>query len=228
MWGCGKEIQAGDTLLFYFPHLNSIVASAVALKDAVSDKMWGFATRIGQIKLLRSPITLAEMKEMFPLWKWVTYPMAKPYLDPPIADALLKRAGFKSKALPVAIKVSGAGFGNAEQNRLVERAACKVVCKHFKNRGYKVVSREKEKVGYDFVVSKNGKELHVEVKGVSGNVQKFPITINEVDCARLDSNFRLAVVTEARSRKPRIQFFTPKEFSKRFELKPIAFFAEAR
>lgn len=228
-WACGKNTKAGDTLLISFlqPH-SKIVASAVALKDARPGDYWPFMTRIGNIRLLSSPITLAEMKEMFPRWKWLNYPRSKQYLDKAKSDALLKRAGLKLKTPPVAVKVSGGGFGRPEQNRLVEQAACGAVQKLFSKRGYKVVSREKENVGYDFDVTKKSETIHVEVKGISGSVLKFPITANEVACAKTDSKFRLAVVTEATTPQKKVHIFGRKDFLKGFGLTPLAYFAEAK
>jgi hypothetical protein len=226
-WGCGKETKTGDKLLIYFekPH-SAIVASAVALANARPGDYWPFVTRIGEFKILPSPITLSEMKEMFPRWKWLNYPRSKQYLDNHKAKALLKRANLKLKSPPVSVKVSGAGFGKPEQNRLVEQAACKAVRKHFERRGYEVVSREKDNRGYDFDVSRNGETLHIEVKGVSGSLQKFPITANEVVCARADSKFQLALVTEALSPKQQVKIFKRKDFLKSFSFKPLAYFAE--
>ena len=228
-WGCGKKTKAGDRLLIYFEHPHSsIVASAVALKDATLGEHWPFVTRVGQIKILRSPITLAEMKEMFPHWKWLNYPRSKQYLDETKADVLFKRAGLKLKTPPVVVKVSGAGFGSPEQNRLVEQAACGAVRKHFEKRGYEVTSREKENVGYDLDVTKNSEAIHVEVKGVSGSMLKFPITANEVACARTDAKFKLVVVTEATTPQKKVHVFARKDFLKSFGLTPLAYFAEAK
>ena len=107
----------------------------------------------------------------------------------------------------------------------MEKAACNEVKAYFKKRKYSVHSREKENLGYDFDVVRDGKIMHAEVKGVSGSLLIFPITSNEVACARSDRAFHLAVVTEAR-KKPFIHLFTAKEFLKRFKLKPLAFYAE--
>jgi hypothetical protein len=128
----------------------------------------------------------------------------------------------------VSVQVSGAGFGTPEQNRLVEKAACRVAREYFRNRGYKISSREKESLGYDFDVSRNREMLHVEVKGISGSVLRFPITANEVRCATSDSAFQLAVVTETRSKNPRIHLFDAKAFSRSFKLSALAFYAQIR
>lgn len=232
-WPCGKEIKTGDHFLIYFesPH-GAIKVSAVALRDAKPGKSkWPYETEIGKITILSAPITIDEMREMFPGWKWLSYPRQKPYLDgnkARIAQSLWKRAGMKLATSPVLVKVSGAGFGKPEQNRMVERAACKAIRDRFERNDYKVVSREKENLGYDCDVFRPGEMLHVEVKGISGSLLKFPITANEIACARSDSMFRLAVVTEATTAQREVRIFTRKEFLKGFVLKPLAYFAEAK
>src|SRR5260370_29233546 len=72
-----------------------------------------------------------------------------------------------SKTLPATVTVSGAGFGTPEQNRQVEKAACKAVKEYFRKRGFKISSREKECLGYDFDEYRNGQTSNVEVKGIS-------------------------------------------------------------
>jgi len=228
-WGCGKDTKKGDDLLIYFeqPH-SAIVARAVALRDATPGKYYRYDTRAGKFQILSSPITLEEMKEMFPRWKWLNYPRAKQYLDKATADALLNRASRRLSTPPVDVKVSGAGFGNPEQNRVVEKAACLAVRTYFERLNYEVISRETEKLGYDFDAIRNGEKIHIEVKGISGSVLRFPITANEVDCARNDQKFRLAVVTEAVTSQRKIHIFSSKDFRSSFGLRPLAYFAEPR
>ncbi len=141
---------------------------------------------------------------------------------------LLTRGNLKIKTPPVAVKVSGGGFGSAERNRLVEQAACKAVRKRYEQRKYEVVSREKENLGYDFDATRNSEKLHLEVKGVSGSLLKFPITANEVARARSDSKFQLVVVTETTLSTRKIHIYSRKEFLKLFDLKPFAYFAEVK
>jgi hypothetical protein len=227
-WACLKETKKGAGLLIYFGKPRSaIMASAVACKDAIPRRgKWPYETKIDEIKILPVPISLNEMREMFPRWKWLNNTRSKQFLDNDKANLLSKRSSRKLKTPPVSVKVSGAGFGKPEQNRLVEQAACKAVRKHFERQGYEVVSREKENEGYDFDVTRNGMAIHVEVKGVSGSLQKFQITANEVACAHTDSKFQLALVTNALSPKQQLKIFSRKDFLKSFSLKPLAYFAE--
>jgi hypothetical protein len=57
---------------------------------------------------------------------------------------------------------------------------------------------------------------------------QFPITKNEVDCAQVDSQFELAVVTMARTRQKNIHFFNQKRFLKGFKLKPLTYMAQVK
>ena len=119
----------------------------------------------------------------------------------------------------------GAGFGDAKTNRLVEQAAITKVTRFLIRQGYTVRSRESEGIGYDLDASKNGKTLHVEVKGISGSKIQFPITTNEVQRAMTDSAFRLLAVTAARTRAARVHSFQRATFITGFELKPLSFMA---
>jgi hypothetical protein len=59
------------------------------------------------------------------------------------------------------------------------------VTRRLERRGYKVFSRESERVGYDLDATKGRTELHVEVKGVSGEGMQFLIAQAEVDATLL-------------------------------------------
>jgi hypothetical protein len=144
------------------------------------------------------------------------------------ADKLLRLSRTTADGVAPVVSISGGGFGSKETSRLTELAACKAVRRHFEAKGYAVESRERENLGYDFEVTQGNETLHVEVKGISGALLRFPITANEVRCARADEKFRLAVVTEAITPRRTIRVFSRKAFLDTFALSPIAYFAEAR
>ena len=231
-WSCGKDTKKNDLLFFYFKKPKSeIVALATAANDAEPNEDGRYGVDIKNVELIDPPTSLEKLREVFPRWGWLEQTRNLTYLDEPKAKKLLNLANRKKKPtaeLAARVTVAGAGFGTPEQNRIVEHAACKAVRLHFEKQGYEAVSREEENPGYDFDVRRKGEELHVEVKGLSGSHLKFPITANEVACARADSNFQLVVVTETNSREERIQKFPRKVFLSHFELKPLAFFAEAK
>ena len=176
-------------------------------------------------------ITLAELRGKFSSWGWPKYPRGSTYLDEYTAKWLWARAQQPpaSAALGAATAtVQGAGFGEPEANALVERAAINCVRRHLEKNGYKITSREAERIGYDLDAISGSKTLHIEVKGISGLLPQFPITAAEVRQARTDEAFWLFAVTEARTKRPKIHSFTGKELIKSFALTPIAYIAHRR
>lgn len=125
-------------------------------------------------------------------------------------------------------RTGGAGFGDPETNRKVEKLAIIFVTKWYQSRGWTVDSVEAEKCGFDLRCARNADEEHVEVKGVQGEGQSFPITASEVRQASRDSRFILCVVTSALSNQPSMHRFTGKEFLNSFDLEPLAFMARLR
>jgi hypothetical protein len=126
------------------------------------------------------------------------------------------------------ISMFGAGYGNPETNRKVERAAVEFVMKWYKIRGWKVQSVEAKKCGYDLLCTKQGSEEHVEVKGVQGTGRSFIITAGEVRRAHTDQQFVICVVTSALSNTQQMSRYSGEEFTEKFELDEIAFRARPR
>lgn len=87
--------------------------------------------------------------------------------------------------------VAGGAFGSPENNARVEQAARRMVRQWYRQRGWKVRSVEREKLGYDLLCVKGSREEHAEVKGVSGRVESFLITAGEVRQAKKDPQFVL-------------------------------------
>ena len=233
-WSCLKDTEDGDLLFFYFTKPKSaIVATGIASgnKERGGADEWAYMVGIKNIEMLQPPISLEKLRICFPKWGWAKSPRYDTYVSDPMVSKLQKLARCKGQpnaGARVQMNNAGGGFGTPEQNRIVEQAACKAVQRHFRNQGYELVSREKENLGYDFDVRRKSEELHIEVKGISGSLLKFMITTNEIKCARTDSKFQLAAVTEATTVRRHIQFFTGKEFLNKFGLKPAAYFAEVK
>ncbi len=226
-WSCSKRTKKGDSLFFYaMKPTSAIVATAIASSNAKANKRWHYVAGIEHVKLLGRPLTREELLDKIPEWGWPQQPRKSTYPEEAVVRKLQRLTKLKGTQPPIRINIVGGGFGSATENRIVEKAACKAVQKHLQRNGYAVVSQESEKVGYDFDARRNGEELHVEVKGVSGSVRKFIITAREVRRARGDSKFRLALVTDAIVSDRRIRICTRKEFLESFELNPIAYFAE--
>ena len=116
----------------------------------------------------------------------------------------------------------GGGFGNPETNKRVEKAAISFVTNDYKKRGWKVISVETEKRGFDLLCTKASKEEHVEVKGIQGDLLSFIITAGEVKKSQTDKKFVICVVTSASS-SPKLHKFTAKDFCDQFDLEAIAY-----
>ncbi|MCW5318461.1 DUF3883 domain-containing protein [Nostoc sp. KVJ3] len=119
----------------------------------------------------------------------------------------------------------GAGFGNYQKNKEVEKAAIDFVMKQYN--GWNIQSVERDNVGYDLICTKDSIVKNVEVKGVSGKEPAFIITANEVEQANKNPNFVLWVVTSALN-SPKGHCWTGCEMLSQFELKPIQYMARQR
>ncbi len=126
------------------------------------------------------------------------------------------------------ISKAGAGYGNPEMNRKVERAAISFVYKWYEERGWKVESVETQKCGYDLRCTKQKVEEDVEVKGIKGTGLSFIITANEVRQARNNSDFVICIVNSALSDNPRMTQYRGKEFIEEFDFVELAFRASLR
>lgn len=113
-------------------------------------------------------------------------------------------------------------FGTPEHRRKVERAAERFVISHYETCGYSCEDMTKKPVGYDFRFTKGREVLCVEVKGTSGNAERFFITRRE----RINSNrpgWRFAMVTSALSSTPALKQYTLLAFERRFDLECLAY-----
>ena len=125
--------------------------------------------------------------------------------------------------LPLHKREFGAGRGDAESNKEVENAAMKAAVQWYEERGWKVEDYSKKGVGYDLHCTRNGREEHVEVKGISGNVESFDMYVTEERRATTDENFVVFVVTRARESSPRISRYTRSEFLGKFRIEATYF-----
>lgn len=147
------------------------------------------------------------------------------------AATLLRVCGVRTATSPSdsddAAAASGAGFGIPASNRQVERAAVAIVTDYYESRGWRVRSVEDEHIGYDLNCLRHGQEHHVEVKGVSGSTLAFLMTTGELERAKSDSDFYLAIVTRALS-EPRISIWSGNELLDQFEQHPVQFLLRYR
>lgn len=124
---------------------------------------------------------------------------------------------------PSAEESVGAGFGDAESNARVERAAVQTVTDKYIADGWSVRSVESDRCGFDLLCQRGTEEENVEVKGVSGSRPQFIITAGEVEAARSNPKFVLFVVTETTSVQPRLHRYSGPEFWQQFSLAPLQY-----
>ena len=91
---------AGDTVFFYVEAPTSaIVAVGKAMTPArATDRKW-YEARVGKVRLLDSPISLAELRTMFPDWAWLRNASMFAYVSPDKAETLIERSKIKSQKL---------------------------------------------------------------------------------------------------------------------------------
>lgn len=107
--------------------------------------------------------------------------------------------GETEKEEEITVSKSGAAFGSAAQNAVVEAAAMAAVIEFYD--GWRCKDVTKDKVGWDISFTHRvTRELAmVEVKGVSGSRPIVLLTANELKAARAHPEWTLAVVTRALS-----------------------------
>jgi len=138
-------------------------------------------------------------------------------------STLTRLRGYKSQGTA---PTGHAGFGTAEENKKVERAAVAVLRAKYK--AWKIVDRQQEHVGYDFEVRRGQQERHIELKGTRGPMPSFPITCNELHRAKEDDRWWLAVVTNALSAKPHLIEMTGAQFLSQYQWKPLSYMARKK
>lgn len=123
----------------------------------------------------------------------------------------------------------GAGFGNPETNRRVERAAIKFVTNWYRACGWDVHSVEADKCGYDLHCRKGAVKKYIEVKGIQGELLSFSITAGEVRQAQNNQYLTtICVVTSVLSKTPKLYRYTGTKFIKDFYLAPLVYRASLR
>jgi Domain of unknown function (DUF3883) len=132
-----------------------------------------------------------------------------------------------SGEVPVSARGKGGGFGSIETNRRVEKAAVEFVRRRYEQDGWSIHSVEAEKVGYDLCCDRGQEQVHVEVKGTQADDVCFIITAAEVRNAMIDRRHVTCVVTAALTAAPKMFTYTKDDFSKKIQLDPIAFRAQA-
>lgn len=237
-WGSTERVptlsnaQRGDTILAYQTDRNELVglAKVTALhpRGKFLDLMLRPMKKIG--------VKVRPLKKLDP--KIAAIPALQPgriqtLYDITAADAkrLLRAAGVQIRTERNMAKHDlreisrGAGFGSAEANRIVERAAVKHVTSFFTHKGWTVENVSKEKRGYDLLCKRGRSHLRVEVKGVAGGRRQFPITAREKRLWARDTTFVLALVTRAKRVHPLLDLFRGPATLRQFHFEPMSYIA---
>ena len=119
------------------------------------------------------------------------------------------------------VDVRGGGFADSKTRKEIEQAAIKFVTAHYEAQDYKVESRESQNLGYDLLAVKASTTLYLEVKGTDGSSPRFFLTRNERKCAGQEADWRLVLVTSART-APQLQTLTIQDVERIFNLDPLA------
>lgn len=209
-WSVGNRIQGiepGDRayLLRQGAHGRGLVAIGDITSEPFADDSWredGGAAQYVDVTWLEAipleeRVDIDDLKGAMPAFKWDSiYSSGRDITE---HGATLEELWFgeASRSVPLPAVVQGAGFGTAEQNRKVEKAAVRHVTDAYEAEGYDVASVEAECCGWDLTATRGDGQVHLEVKGVSSSLVRFFLTANEQRTALADPDWLLIVVTDA-------------------------------
>ena len=120
------------------------------------------------------------------------------------------RRGPQSATEVITVTATGAGYGDPATNARVEKAAMDLVASAYRDQGWDVEDVSAAKLGWDITAHRPGEVRHLEVKGVSGAKPVILLTRNEHATAIAQTNWRLAVVTQALT-SPTLREFAPEQ-----------------
>lgn len=237
-WGTTEWVPAlsnarrGDTILAYQTNRNELVGLAKVMALRPHGRFLDLILR----PMKKIGVKVRPLKE--PDRKIASIPALQPgpirtLYDITSTDAkrLLRAAGVHVKTERTRAKRQlreisrGAGFGNPESNRVVERAAMTHVARTFRRNRWKVEDVSSEKRGYDLLCKRDRSQLRVEVKGVAGTKRQFPITAREKRLWATDTTFVLALVTRTKTTRPSLDLFRGPTALRQFHFEPISYIA---
>ncbi|WP_343742745.1 DUF3883 domain-containing protein [Herbaspirillum huttiense] len=121
----------------------------------------------------------------------------------------------------VSVNVRGGGFADPQTRKEIEQAAIQFVTHELEKQNYEVEDRQRENCGYDLLARRGNQVLLCEVKGTDSAESRFFISRNERRCSETHENWRLAIVTQART-SPSLELLTPSEMEQRFKFDSLA------
>lgn len=238
-WNCRSEkVKLGDRLFLIKQGVEpkGIFASGVCVEEPFKDKHYDPKRQDKDISYIRFKVEsllapgidiLFPVYERIPSYLWDSQTSGI-NLPNNIAKELEKQWNGFNQTTSEGNKHNnnqnwnGAGYGDAKNNAIVEKAAIKAVTKLYIDDGWEVKSVEAERCGYDLVCIRGQERNDVEVKGISGAICNFIITYGEVEQAKTNKQFILCVVTNATS-EPTIHKYDSNEFLNRFDINPVQY-----
>lgn len=132
------------------------------------------------------------------------------------ADSLVSDKAASHTATPPQLS-----FPDSKKRKRVEEAAINTAKDLLIKKNYRVTDKQKENCGYDLLARhrKTKEELHVEVKGTSGETMHFYMTRNEYGYMR-DPRWRLIMVCDALE-AAKAKILTEVEVGNMFNLEPF-------
>ena len=220
-WTINSHAKKNDAAVFYLTGPTSAfvaVGTVIGTPEKQTSGKWrGHFMAPIRLERLIPAITLAEAKKLLPDWGWLRRPIKSTKMPCGALDRLCPDGARGQNAS------AGGGFGDAETNKKVEKAAVEKVTEWYEGDGWRVVSRESDRVGCDLYCVRDTEELHVEVKGTSGTEERFIITEGERQRAEDDPLFWLCLVTRALSEQAEIVDYPRDELFKHFKLGPLQY-----
>lgn len=133
-----------------------------------------------------------------------------------LADSVVSTSGTARTNFPQL------SFPDPQLRKRVEDAAIGAAKEFLKNKNYRVTDRQKDNCGYDLLAKhrKTNEELHVEVKGTSGEAMHFYMSRNEYRYMP-SPQWRLIMVCDALGAAS-AELFTASEVRKIFSLEAFA------
>jgi hypothetical protein len=119
------------------------------------------------------------------------------------------------------VTIQGGSYGDAESRKQTEEAAIRFVQAELHVRGFTVLDRQRDNCGYDLLATSPQGRLLVEVKGTASTAPRFIISRNEYRCSVIEPDWRLFVVTSARS-APCLHEYDANAMAAAFALDPLA------
>jgi hypothetical protein len=116
------------------------------------------------------------------------------------------------------VPLSAKAQADIRRRRKIEEHAIDLTSAHFSEMGYRLKSREREKVGWDLDAIGAKQTLRLEVKGLSAAQTGVELTPNEYKAMKIKrSSYHVCVVTSALSSSRRLEVFWYNALAKQWQ-----------